>query len=229
MRRMTSKLTSASAVLLLLAAGVTTASSQTGRTVTPIGKKPDASREKALEGVKKADANTDAPKYQELRCRGGAGLQFVVVDGRTTSTGDRTEYMTVDFQPAQQPAGSLGRNLQPGQCAFADRALRADEPTEIIQEIISFGQLKEKLHGSAVDNSPTAAERFPDAKNVPSYLGDARHYWSFYVRQNAPLPSGRFESSYSRYWKPGLDVVRPFDERIKNKNAVPPYSTPKNP
>jgi hypothetical protein len=59
-------------------------------------------------------------------------------------------------------------------------------------------------------------------------LSDARHYWSFFVRQNAPLPAGRFEASYSRYWKPGLDAVRPFNERSKKKNDIP-YVIPKNP
>jgi len=121
--------------------------------------------------------------------------------------------MTVYFKPAAQPVGLLGRNLQPGQCAFADRTLRTDEPYEIFQEIISFGQLKEELHGSAIDRSPTAAERFPDAKNVPQYLSDAKHYWSFFVRQNGPLPVGRFESSYGRYWKPGLEQVRPINSK----------------
>lgn len=219
MRRMTSKLTVAFVVLLLLAAAAVTASSQTGQQkVTPIDRKPDAAREKALEGVKKPDANTDAPQYQELRCRGGGGLQFVVVEGRTDSSGEQTMYMTVYFKPAAQPAGLLGRNLQPGQCAFADRALRTDEPYGLIQEIVSFGQLKETLHGSTVDRSPTAAERFPDAKNVPQYLGDARHYWSFFVHQNAPLPSGRFEASYGRYWKPGLEAVRPIDTKGTKDN-----------
>lgn len=175
------------------------------QTITPTGKRPSA--EKEIEGVKKT---SETPQFQELRCRGG-GLHFVVVNGRTSSSGEQTMYLTVDFQHSGQAAGLVGRNLQPGQCAFVDRALRTDEPEQIIQEIVSFGQLKEKLHGSTVDNSPTAAERYPDAKNVPQYLSDARHYWSFFVHQNAPLPAGRFESSYSRYWKPGVDPVRPVD------------------
>jgi hypothetical protein len=187
--------------------------------VTPFDKKPEAAVENALEGIKNADAEQT---FTELRCRGGDGLHFVVVKGRTTSSGEQTMYMTVDFQHAAQPAGSSGRNLQPGQCAFADRALRTDEPDQIIQEIVSFGQLKEKLHGSAVDTSPTAAERFPDAKNVPQYLSDAKHYWSFYVRQNGPLPSGRFESSYGRYWKPFLSLkdIRPNPDGYKQPKRV---------
>ena len=101
--------------------------------------------------------------------------------------------MTLYFKPAAQRASS-GRNLKPGQCAYPERAVRADEPNEIFLEIVYFGQLRQKLHGTPVDTSPTAAERFPDAQNVPQYLADAKHYWSFFVRQNAPLPVGRFEA-----------------------------------
>ncbi|MDX6446270.1 MAG: hypothetical protein QOH71_3344 [Blastocatellia bacterium] len=208
MRRMISKLKSAFVGLLLIAAAGVIATAQTNPKVTPIGKRPSA--EKEIEGVKKTEATNNPPQYRELRCRGGE-LRFVVVNGRTTSSGEQTMYMTVDFKHAGQPAGLVGRSLQPGECAFVDRALRSDEPDQIIQEIVSFGQLKEKLHGSTVDSSPTAAERFPDAKNVPQYLSDARHYWTFFVRQNGPLPAGRFESSFSRYWKPGIDPVRPLD------------------
>src|SRR5439155_949493 len=57
----------------------------------------------------------EAQQFQELRCRGGAGLRFVVTDGRTPSSGDQTRIMIVNFQPAAQPADPSGRNLQPGQ------------------------------------------------------------------------------------------------------------------
>ncbi len=224
MKSSISKLIGVLVVPMLFLAAAATATSQTSQKVTPIDRKPSAERNKSLESVKAADPQ---PSADELRCRGG-GLHFVVVEGRTTSSGEQTMYMTVDFQHAAQAAGLVGRNLQPGQCAFAERALRTNEPDQIIQEIVSFAQLKEKLHGSTVDTSPTAAERYPDSKNVPQYLSDAKHYWSFFVRQNGPLPSGRFESSYGRYWKPGLDVVRPFDERSKNKNDFP-IVVPKKP
>ena len=193
MERMTSKLTSAFVVLLFLAAAVTTATSQTSRKVTPVDKKPGAERIKAITDTKNAGAE---PTANELRCRGGAGLRFNVVEGRTNSSGEQTMYMTVYFKPAAQSASS-GLNLQPGQCAYSERAVRADEPYEIILEIVYFGQTRQQLHGTPVDTSPTAAERYPDAQNAPQYLGDAKHYWSFFVHQNAPLPSGRFEASSS--------------------------------
>ena len=128
-------------------------------------------------------------EFQELRCRGGAGLRFIVTDGRTPSSGDQTRIMIVDFQPAVQPADPSGRNLQPGQCAFPERVVRTNEPNQIVQELVYFAQLKRQLHG-AVDTSPTAAEKYPDAQNVPKYLSDAKHFWIFFVRQTRPLPQG---------------------------------------
>jgi hypothetical protein len=46
---------------------------------------------------------------------------------------------------------------------------------------VSFGQQAEARHGSPVDRSPTAAERYPDAQNVPQYLSSSDHYWTFWV------------------------------------------------
>lgn len=162
--------------------------------------------------------------YQELRCRGG--LRFNVVEGRTNSSNEQTKYLIAYFKPSAQPAGEDGRNLQPGQCAFVDRVVRANEPNEIVFEIIYFGQLRQQLHGTPVDTSPTAAERYPDAQNLPQYLNDSNHYWSFFVTQNAPLPSGRFVgSSAGRYWKPAIskeDRIRHTEDsnRINDHDRV---------
>src|SRR6266478_6938357 len=130
----------------------------------------------------------EAQQFQELRCRGGAGLRFLVTDGRTPSSGEQTSIMIVNFQPAAQPADPSGTNLQPGQCSFPERVVRTNEPNQIVQEIVDFAQIRQQLHGGPVDTSPTAAEKYPDAQNVPQYLGDSKHYWSFFVHQNAPLP-----------------------------------------
>jgi hypothetical protein len=243
MKRITLKLARIFIVAALVySAGATAANSQQGPTarkrqpsttgtVTSIDNygKRDVAVDKAY-----ADALVTGradPQYEELRCRGGAGLRFVEVEGRTNSSGEQTNYMTVYFKPAAQGT-PYGRNLQPGQCAFTDRAVRSNEPYEIILEIVYFGQTRQQLHGSAVDTSPTAAERFPDAQNVPKYLADPNHYWRFYVHQNAPLPNGRFEASGGgRYWKPSLssqDIVVPFDSKIADKSN--PYTIiPKKP
>lgn len=130
--------------------------------------------------------------------------------------------MIVDFQGATQSADPFGRNLQPGQCAFPARAVRANEPLQIVQEIVYFAQLKRQLHGDPVDTSPTAAEKYPDAQNVPKYLSDAKHYWIFSVRQTGPLPNGQFEASNGRAWKPGkeTEVVIPNSNRNKDRGRV---------
>jgi hypothetical protein len=164
-----------------------------------------------------------AQQFQELRCRGGAGLRFVVIDeGQKSSTGEMMMYMRIDFHPAAQPADPSGRNLQPGQCAFPERVVRENEPYQIVQELVEFAQLKKQLHGDPVDTSPTAAEKYPDAQNVPKYLSDARHYWIFFVRQTGPLPSGQFETSNSRAWKPGKEneVLIPNSNRNKDRGRV---------
>ncbi len=165
----------------------------------------------------------NAPQYQELRCRGGAGLRFTVTEGRATSSGEQTRIMIVDFQPAAQPADPSGRNLQPGQCAFSERVVRTNEPNQIVQEIVDFAQLKKQLHGDPVDTSPTAAEKYPDAQNVPKYLSDAKHYWIFFVRQTGPLPSGQFEASNGHAWKPGKEnqvVIPTNSNRNKDRDRV---------
>jgi len=168
-------------------------------------------------------AGEEVQQFQELRCRGGAGLRFLVVDeGRKNSTGEQMMYMRIDFQPAAQPADPSGRNLQPGQCAFPERVVRGNEPNQIVQELVDFAQLKKQLHGDPVDTSPTAAEKYPDAQNVPKYLSDAKHYWIFFVRQTGPLPSGQFETSNSRAWKPGKEneVLIPTSDRNKDRDRV---------
>ena len=165
----------------------------------------------------------EAQQFPELRCRGGAGLRFLVVDeGRKNSTGEQMMYMRIDFQPAAQSADPSGRNLQPGQCAFPERVVRGNEPNQIVQELVDFAQLKKQLHGDPVDTSPTAAEKYPDAQNVPKYLSDAKHYWIFSVRQTGPLLSGQFEASNGRAWKPGKEseVLIPKTNRNKDRDRV---------
>ena len=180
---------------ILVAASTLLVNAQNKRTVT-------GREAKSKVRIGETQPQPDEPQYRELRCRGGATLRFNTGAGRTNSSGEQTMIMMVKFQPAALPADAFGRNLQPGQCAFPERTVRADEPYDIIQEIVYFGQSRQASHGSTVDSSLTAAERFPDAQNVPKYLSNPKHYWSFYVRQNAPLPNGLFEASNGKHWKP---------------------------
>ena len=146
------------------------------------------------------EKDTTAPQYYELRCRGGSALRITTVQGRRTdATGELMANMTVDFIAGTQPADITGKSLVEGQCSWVDRGFRPGEPAQIRQEIIYFGQAKQAQHGTPVDNSPTAAERHPDSLNVPPYLSDPNHYWSFFVRNTG---QGYFEATSSRFWKP---------------------------
>jgi hypothetical protein len=158
--------------------------------------------------------NSDTtPQYYELRCRGGVTyrtdktyygpvaqkLEFSITEGRLTeATNERMMNMSVTFTPGKQ-AVVTGSNLESGQCSWVDRGVRPDEPFQIRQEIIHFGQPKQAQHDTPVDTTATAAERHPDSINVPDYLKDSNHYWSFFVRNTG---QGYFEATSSRYWKP---------------------------
>lgn len=116
----------------------------------------------------------------ELRCRGG-GLKFNSTPGSTSSSGEQMMNVTIDFAAGTQGAGTGKPNLNPGQCSWIDRGFRRGEPTQIRLEMVSFAQQQQARHGSPVDRSPTAAERYPDAQNVPQYMSDSNHYWTFWV------------------------------------------------
>ena len=139
------------------------------------------------------------PEYHELRCRGSSAMRIQVGEGRQSSTGEPMMNMVVTIQPVSQPTDQWAANLQPGQCAFADWTMPGAMPSLIQQEIVGFAQLRQQLHGSPVDTSPAAAERFPDAQNVPQYLKSPGHYWSFFVKNSG---QGYFAASYGRFWKP---------------------------
>jgi hypothetical protein len=159
-------------------------------------------------------ANDPAPQYYELRCRGGVTyhtdntyhlpvaqkLDFFFTEGRPTREAPNVRMMNmqVNFFPGTESVGSTGGNLESGQCSWLDRGFRPGEPFIILQEIV-YGRMPTR------DNSPTAAEQFPDSANVPEYLKDPNHYWSFFVRiaHNKGIWGGDiFEATSSRYWKP---------------------------
>ena len=158
------------------------------------------------------------PQYYELRCRGGVTyyrgnidnipveqkLDFFITEGRTV-TNERMMNMFVNFTRGMQAVDTTGSNLEEGQCSWLDRGFRPEEPTQLRQKIVYFGQLKQLQGKMPIDNSPTAAERFPDSANVPEYLKDPNHYWSFFVRimHNGGIWGGDvFEAVSSHYWKP---------------------------
>ncbi len=144
----------------------------------------------------------------ELRCRGG-GLRFNSAPGRSLPTGEQMTNLTVDFVAGTQAAGGRAENLKPGQCSWVDRGFRQGEPSQIRLEIVYFAQQKQTLHGSPVDRSPTAAERYPDAQNVPQYLSSANRYWSFWVNNTN---NGYLQATGQRYFKPLAIRINPNDK-----------------
>lgn len=157
------------------------------------------------------------PQYYELRCRGGVTYQsdniyhlpvaqkldFLITEGRTV-TNQRMMNMLMNFIPGAERVAPTG-NLKVAQCSWLDRGFRPEEPTQLRQEIAYFGQLKQLQSKMPIDKSPTAAERYPDSMNVPEYLKDPDHYWSFFVRivHNGGMGGGDiFEAVSSHYWKP---------------------------
>ena len=127
------------------------------------------------------DRSMSMQQSYELRCRGGGSMKFNSTPGSTSSSGEQMTNVTIDFAVGTQGAGTGKPNLNPGQCSWIDRGFRPGEPPQIHLEIVSFGQQAEARHGSPVDRSPTAAERYPDAQNVPQYLSSSDHYWTFWV------------------------------------------------
>jgi hypothetical protein len=156
----------------------------------------------------------DDPEYRELRCRGRYGMSIRVGDWYPSSAGEPMKQMIVIFNLIDKPTNNWGLHLRPGDCAYVDTPGKVLGVSELHQVIVAFGQLKQKLNGSYVDTSPTAAERFPDAQNVPQYLQDSNHYWSFFVKYSG---RGYFEVSYGKFWKP----APPLRESDKVKISQP--------
>lgn len=197
--------------VLFIPFAITTAISQTQRTSTPVDKKNDATAE-ALREAAAAPSN-------EIRCRGydrpgGSSYVFFTINSRPSPTGETIVIEEMAFTPSVKAAGSRGEGLRPGECGFADRPVSDRGPLRIRFETVANAQLKQKLHGSAVDSSPTAAERYPDAQTIPAYLRDPNHFWRFYVAEPS---STFFMATGNGFWKPGIELVRPGDS-IRDKN-----------
>jgi hypothetical protein len=197
--------------LLFIPIAITTASAQTRRGATPVDKKTGATAGAVREAV--------AAPSNEIRCRGygrlgGSAYVFFTINSRPSPTGETIVTYEIAFTPSVKAAGSRGAGLQPGECGFVDRPISERGPYRIRFETVANAQLKQRLHGSPVDTSSTAAERFPDAQTIPAYLKDPNHYWSFDVAN----PSGTFfVATGNGFWKPGIELVRPADS-IRDKD-----------
>lgn len=135
----------------------------------------------------------------QLLCRGGPTLRIGlsapwVMQVAGDFPGDirlkHVSTMTMDFNRTEQPPDFSGRNLQPGECSPAGFTLPDAAPTQVRVRVNV---------GTAWDTSAAAAERLPSTANVPGYLQDANHYWSFLA---IDFGEGYFTSTDSRHWKP---------------------------
>jgi hypothetical protein len=156
--------------------------------------KRDVARDKVYADLK----NGGGEPSNEIRCRGGRdAFIFTAENSKVNSSGETIIIDLLTFEPAPQAAGPNGAGLKPGQCSWADRPM--NERFLIRFETPANAQLKQQLHGTPRDTSPTAAERFPDAQTIPAYLNDPGHYWSFF---GAKPVNNFFVATENGYWKP---------------------------
>lgn len=236
MKEAMSKSTGVFVILLFCAAAATTASSQSrskttskpssADVVTPIDKKTVTERNKAIEAARSTDAE---PASNEIRCRGFPGVgMFTAENSKLNSTGETIVTMLLTSAPSPYAAGLRGEGLRPGECSWVDRPIdvrNVDERYFLIRfESPANAQLKQRLHGSQVDTSPTAAERFPDAQTIPAYMYDPKHYWSFF---GVTRVNNSYAAAGHKYWKPPLKLIPHDSIRLKKDN--PDVSSPKKP
>lgn len=171
--------------------------------------------------VGKNSAGADAvirasrPPSNEILCRGGNGLVFTPENSKPGLAGDTIIIALLTFNPGPYAAGPRGEGLRPLECAWVDRPIF--DRFLIRFEISANAQLKQKLHGSEVDTSPTAAETYPDIRSIEIYMRDMNHYWRFV----GPKPVNNFLTTTGNgYFKRPPAVVSPADSKIKDRDRV---------
>ena len=173
--------------------------------------KSSGKRNVDLDKVSGGYSNVGAePASNEIRCRGynrrgGSEYVFFTINSRQSPTGETIVTYEMAYTPSVKAAGPNGEGLQPGECSFVDRPI--SENHRIRFETPENAQLKQQLHGTPLDTSSTAAERFPDTQTIPAYLRDQNHYWSFF---GVRLEGNSFVATGHRFWKPAIvdDLLR---------------------
>jgi len=164
-----------------------------------------------------------AQQTYEMRCRGGRFLSLTTPHTNPwaiDATGKTVVVMTLKFAGGAQQAkiGSDGTRLNPGQCSWVDRDLRAGEPTEIRFDLLKNSFERQKYAvcfcqpGSkdSINRINYATELYPDAESLPGYLASSDHYWSFRVYNTG---KGYLQGTSSHAFKPavrraGPDILR---------------------
>lgn len=135
-------------------------------------------RFQAPAGDKPTVARSGSDRRERLRCRGGGSASF----SQGKRIGPNLFAVTLSYKAASTAAGPIGKGLEPGTCAWADRTDAVAEPGSIEFTTPRNAQRNQ----AAVDSSPTAAERWPDLRTIPAYMTDPSHYWTFTVRLTNP-------------------------------------------
>jgi hypothetical protein len=134
------------------------------------------------EDVKPTASRPAAQRRERLRCRGGGGASFA----QGARKGPNLFAMTLSYRAASTAAGPIGKGLEPGTCAWADRTDAIAEPGRIEFTTARNAQREQERSGVPVDSSATAAERWPDLRTIPAYMTDPAHYWTFTVSLTNP-------------------------------------------
>lgn len=141
----------------------------------------------------------------EIRCRGyshpgGSEYVFFTIDSRPGPGGETIVLYEMAFTPSPIAAGQNSEGLRPGECAWLDRPIGDNGPLRIRFETLANAQTKQRLQGVPLDDSPNAAESYPDASSIPRYLKVDNHYWSFGGITQAG--TAYFQASGNGYWAP---------------------------
>lgn len=139
-------------------------------------------RFQAPAGDKPTTSRPAAQRRERLRCRGGGGVTFT----QGKRIGPNLFAVTLSYKAASKAAGPIGRGLEPGTCAWADRTDAPAEPGRIEFTAARNAQRDQERSGAPVDSSATAAERWPDLRTIPAYMTNPAHYWTFNVSLTNP-------------------------------------------
>jgi hypothetical protein len=137
---------------------------------------------RVVPGDKPTTSRPAAQRRERLRCRGGGAATFT----RGERKGPNLFAMTLSYRAAATAAGPLGKGLEPGTCAWADRTDAVAEPGRIEFTTARNAQREQEQSGVPVDSSATAAERWPDVRTIPAYMTDPAHFWTFTVSLTNP-------------------------------------------
>jgi len=112
------------------------------------------------------------PTTNEIVCRGyakraAASMSFQPLLRDQAKLAKPSSQIEMGFTPSLKAAGLEGRGTKAWRMRIYDRPIGARGPFRVRFEDPGKRQLRQQLHGTPLDTSPTAAERFPDAQTIP--------------------------------------------------------------